>query len=435
MTSPYHSPQRSSLYGDYFFTQPKAPLPPPPPLPQKPQALLKPLTNPLPPIPPKPPALAIVPASRIPLYPASIPLPMASPSSQPPEPIASETVPSPDEKEIKLALTLSASEARKHEQELIYQEEEELARALEESRLLSDSVYSLDEPSPSSSTSPRPPSVDRASISAMKASARPPEGESWLHMITPTASTSSQYSSLNEDVSSSSVNQNESDDNTSEFSRGTANDVQNLHVSRDTVSPTPPLYANIVSNLVRSPLPAPSLSHSTVTPSSSSATSGTFLQSDYTPSSDRVPTPPSLSQTRSSSSEQSPMPPFPQRPSWSSVSSENSASAGRSLGSELVPVSPGYKSSTHPPPSPDPSLGSSASLDPLDEVAEEETDREPGPSTRPVVSLSANHYVEREMLMGICMSPPQSTSRTFLTLLFSFGLYSSSYLDGDAAYG
>lgn len=407
MVSPYHSPQRSSLYGDYFFTQPKVPLLPPPPLPQKPQALLKPLTNSLPPIPPKPPALAIAPASRIPLYPTSIPLPMAGPSCQPSEPMASETV-SPPEKEIERALTLSASEARKREQDLIDQEEEELARALEESRLMSNTVYSLDEQSPSSSTSPRPPSIDRASISAIKGYAHPPEGESWLHMITPTASTSSQYSSLNEDEdfssSHSSINQNESDDDPCDFTRGTPSDVQNLHISRDTLSPTPPLYANIVSNLVRSPLPAPSPSHYTVVATSSSATPSAYLQSDYTPSSDRVPSSPSLSHPQSSSSEQTPMPLFASRPSWSSVSSENSTSAGRSLGSELLPASSGYKSPTHPPASPDLSLGSSASLDPLDEEVEEEGDTEPGPSTRPVVPLSANQYVERDMLIGVCMS-------------------------------
>ena len=402
MASPYHSPQRSSLYGDYFFSQPHVPFSPPPPLPQKPQALPKPLTNPLPPIPPKPPALAIVPASRIPLYPTSIPLPMISPFSQPPDPIASETV--PDEKEIEHALTISVSEARKRE-ELIAQEEEELARALEESRLVSNTVYSFDVHSPSSSASPRSPSIDRASISAIKASAHPPEGESWLHMITPTVSTSSQYSSVNEDFSSlhSSVNQNEPDDDSSDFPRGIANNAQNLHSPRDTLPPTPPLYANVVSNLVRNPLPAPSLSRSTVAPSLSSST---YVPSDYTPSSDRVPGSPSLSLTHSSGSEHSPMPPFTSRPSWSSVSSESSTSIGRSLGSEFLPTSAGHKSPTHPPASPDLSLGSSANLDPLDEEVEEEGDTEPGPSTRPSVPLSANQYVEPEMLMGVCMSRP-----------------------------
>ncbi|KAH0839925.1 hypothetical protein J3R83DRAFT_877 [Lanmaoa asiatica] len=401
MTSPYYSPQRSSLYGDYFFSQPQASLSPPPPLPQKPRALLKPLTNPLPPIPPKPPALAIAPASRIPLYPTVIPLPVVGPSSLPSEPIASETVPPPDEKETEAALTLSASKTRNREQELIAQEDEELARALEESRLLTSSVYSLDEQSP---TSPRPPSIDRTSISAIKGSAHPPEGESWLHMITPTASTSSQDSFLNEDFTSShsSVNKNESDDDPSDFLRGTPNDVQSSHTARDSLSPTPPLYANIVSNLVRSPLPTPSPSHLTVA-SSSPVTPSTYLQSDYTPSLDRVPSSPSLSLTQSSSSEQSPMPPFSSRPSWSSVSSESSTPAGRCLGSELLPASSGYKSPTYQPASPDLSLGSSPSLDPLDEEVEEEADTEPGPSTRPAVPLSANHYVEREMLMGVSL--------------------------------
>lgn len=399
--------QRQSLYGDYFSSQPKQPVASPP-LPQKPQALLKPLTNPLPPVPPKPPALAVSPASRIPLYPDSIPLPMASPSSQSLEPIASETTPSPDEREIELALTLSASEARKRERELIAQEEEELARALEESRLTSSRIYTVDEQAPSSPTSPRSPSIDRASTSAIRASAHPPEGESWLHMITPTVSTSSRYSSLKDDFSSSqsSASHHDSED-PSDPPRGTPNDVQNLRLSRDTLPPMPSLYTNTVSNLVRKPLPTPSPTRSTVTstsPSVPSATSNAYLQSDYTLSSDRVSTSPSLSLTqsrRSSSSEQSPMPPFVSRPSWASVSSENSMSNGLSLGhsNELLPVSPGYRSPTHP--STSPSL-SPVPLDPLGEGVEDESE-EPGPSTRPLVPLSANHYVEREMLMGVCM--------------------------------
>jgi hypothetical protein len=404
MPSPYLSPQRSSLYGDYFFSQPQGPLPPPPPLPQKPQALLKPLTNSLPPIPPKPSALAVVPASRIPLYPTSIPLSMVGPSSHPPEPIASVTVPSPDEKVAELAPTLSPSEVRKREEELIAQEEEELARALEESRLMSNTVYTFDGLSPSSSNSLQPPSIDRTSIPATKASAHPPEGESWLHIITPTTSTSSRYTSVDEESlsSHSSSNQTESDDSSSDFSRGTSKDVQPLYIPRDASSPTPPLYVNVVSNLVRSPLSAPSPNLSTVALPSPSTTSSTYLQSGYTPSSDRVPTSPSLSLTQSSSSEKLPMPPFTSRPSWSSVSSEHSTSAGHSLGSDLLPASSGYKSPTHPSPSPDLSSSSSANLDTLDEGVEEEADTERGPSTRPLVPLSANQYVEREMLMGIC---------------------------------
>ena len=402
MPSPYLSPQRSSLYGDYFFSQPQAPLPIPPPLPQKPQALLKPLTNSLPPIPPKPSALTVAPASRIPLYPTSIPSHMVGPSSHPPEPITSVTVPFPDEKGAELAPTLSPSEARKREEELIAQEEEELARALEESRLLTDTVYNFDEQSPSSSTSP---SVDRASISAIKGSAHAPEGESWLHLITPTAPTSSQHASVDEDFpsSQSSANQIESDDDPSDLPRGAPNDIQNLYTPQDAFSPSPPLYANVVSNLVRNPHSAHSPKHSTVVPPSPSTTSSTYLQSDYTPSSDRVPTSPSLSLTKSSSSEQLPMPPFPSRPSWSSVSSENNSSVGHSLGSDLLPASSGYKSPTHLTASPDLSSSPSVNLDPLDEGDEEEADTEQGPSTWPLAPLSANQYVEREMLMGICM--------------------------------
>ena len=422
------SPQRQSLYGDYFTS------PQPPPLPQKPQALLKSPINPLPPIPPKPAALAIAPASRIPLYPTSIPLPVVSPPSQPPEPIVTEATSPVNQKEVDFALTISASETRKREQELIAQEEEELARALEESRLLSTTTYTLNE---QLSSSLKPPPLDRASISAIRASAHPPEGESWLHLITPTPSTSSQYSSQEGDFSSlrSSVNQDEFDD-PSDFPRETPNDVQTVYMPRDTSSQTPSLYANIASNLARHPLPALSPSNSTITPSSPSATSTTYLQSDYTPSSERVPPSPSLSRSlssKSSSSEQSPMPPFTSRPSWPSASSENSSSAGHSLGSDLVPASSGYKSPTYPSASPDLSSAPLANLDTLDEGAEE-ADAEPGPSTRPVVPLSANQYVEREMLMGVCMSSKVHPASLF-TPSSSCGLQSSGHFDRITAYG
>lgn len=440
MPEPYHSPQRSSLYGDYFFAHPQAPLPlpPPPPLPQKPQALLKPLSSSLPPIPPKPPALAIAPASRIPLYPTSIPLHLVGPSSQPSEPIASETVSLFDEKGVELARKLSASlEAQTREQELIAKEEEELARALEESRLLTSTVYTLDEQSPSSSSSLKPPAVDRISTSAIKTSAHPPEGESWLHLITPTPSTSSPYSAVDEDSPSShsSVNQTGSNDDPSDLPRGTTNDVQSLYTPRDNFSPTPPLYANVVSNLVRSPGSTSSTSRSTVAPSSPSTASSTYPQSDYTVSSDRAPTSPSLSLAQSSSSEQLPKPLFTPRPSWSSVSSENSISVGHSLGGEVPLASTGYKSPTHPSASPDLSCAVSANLDSLDERVEEEADTERGPSTRVVVPLTANHYVEREMLLGICELDSKVHLAPLLTPLFSFGLQSSGHLDGVSAYG
>ena len=401
MPSPYRSPQRSSLYGDYFFSQPPTSLHPPPPLPQKPQALLGPLTNPLPPVPPKPAALVIAPASRIPLYPTSIPLPMMSPFSQPPEPVASETV--PDEKEIERALTLSASEARQREQELIAQEEEELARALEESRLMTNNVYSFDVESSSAPASPTSPTIDQGSISATKASAHPPEGESWLHMITPTTSTASRHSSIHEDLLALpySVNQNGPDDDPSNVAPGTPNSAQSPQSSRDSSALTPPLYANVVSNLIRNPLPAPSLNRSTVPSSPSLATSTTSVPSGLVTPPDRIPASPSLSLTRSSSNEHLPMPPFPSRPSWSSVSSENSTSTGRPLGSELPPTSTGP---LHSPVNPELSLGSSTSLDPLDEEVEEEADTEPGPSMRSTAPLTANQYVEPEMLMGVCRS-------------------------------
>lgn len=414
MASP---PQPSLLYGAYFNSQLPVSIPSPPPLPQKPQALFKPLANSLPPIPPKPPALAIAPACRIPLYPTSIPLPVGGLSPQPPDSVAFETMPTLDKKDIDWALAHSATEARKREQELIAQEEEELARALEESRLLCNCIYSFDEQIPSPSTSLKPPFIDRASITAIKGSAHPPEGESWLHLITPTASTSSQNPSINEDFSSSHpfVNHDESDSDPSKFSRETPNDPQSLYSPRRNSSPIPPLYANAVSDLVRSPPYAPSPTQSTVVPSSPSATSTSFLQSDYTLSSDRIATSPSLTLSSwSSSSEHSSMPSFSPRPSWTSVSSENSSCAGNALGSELLHVS-GHKSPTHLSASPD---LPAASLNPLDERAEEEVDDEPGPSTRPSVPLSANQYVERDLLVGVCTS----RLRARLASLFDLGV-------------
>jgi len=78
-------------------------------------------------------------------------------------------------------------------------------------------------------------------------------------------------------------------------------------------------------------------------------------------------------------------------------------SVGHSLGGEVLP-STGYKSPTHPSASPDLSCAASANLDSLDERVEEEADTERGPSTRLVFPLTANHYVEREMLLGVCES-------------------------------
>ncbi|KAF8450531.1 hypothetical protein L210DRAFT_3386764 [Boletus edulis BED1] len=190
-----------------------------------------------------------------------------------------------------------------------------------------------------------------------------------------------------------------SDDDPSDSSRG-ANDVQTPYTARD-ASPTPPLYANVVSSLIRNPLPALSPSHSAVAPISPSATSFAHLQND--PTSDRVPTSPSLSLALSSSSEQLPVPSFISRPSWSSASSENGTSTGHSLGSDLVPTSSGYKSPTYLSRSPDLSPAPLTNLDPLDERAEGEADTEPGPPTRPAIPLSANQYVEREMLMGVSL--------------------------------
>ncbi|KAF8842697.1 hypothetical protein BDN67DRAFT_965360 [Paxillus ammoniavirescens] len=396
MGSAYHSPHRQSLYGDYFFQQSHPSLAPPP-VPHKPQALVHPLPNPVPPIPPKPTALSSQP--RNPLYPTSIPVPIAGPSSQLVAPEAQSPV---DEKDIALAMALSASEAqaRQREEELFAQEEEELLRALEESRLLSSSMHPFDDPSspqPSSSSSLRPPSIDRASTSAIKGSAHPPEGESWLHLITPTASITSQSSSLDEDLPS--LYPVEDDDESSnepiEPFRPTPSDIRE---ARDTGSLTPPLYANAVSNLIRKPTSVSSTSHSTNGPSSSSTISPAYSPTEYTPPPDRDPSPQFHSPlAQSNGSDASSMPPFVSRSSWTSTTSDGSAPAGRSPGGEHFSPVPGSKSPPRTPASPNLSF---TSLDPL----EEDTEGEEGDgSGRAVSPPSANQYVEPEMLIGVSL--------------------------------
>ncbi|KAJ8590880.1 hypothetical protein M405DRAFT_140760 [Rhizopogon salebrosus TDB-379] len=132
------SPQHTSFYGDYFFSRPH-PISPPPPVPQKPPEMTAPpLPLPRPPVPPRPPLINPVPLPRHPLYPTSIPGPIAGPSSQP---MQTSEEPPTDDKDIALALALSESEARQREENIIAQEEADLMKALEESRL-SDSGYS-----------------------------------------------------------------------------------------------------------------------------------------------------------------------------------------------------------------------------------------------------------------------------------------------------
>jgi hypothetical protein len=430
MGSGYHSPYRQSLYGDYFFPQSHASLAPPP-VPHKPQALVHPLPNPVPPIPPKPMALSSQP--RNPLYPTSIPVPIAGPSSRLVAPLSQSPV---DEKDIALTMALSASEAqaRQREEELFAQEEEELVRALEESRLLSSSMYSLDDPSssqPSSSASLRPPSIDRASTSAIKGSAHPPEGESWLHLITPTASITSQSSSLDEDFPSPYPV--EDDDGSSnepiEPLRPTPSDIRDLQAARDTGSITPPLYANAVSNLIRKPTSVSSTSHSTNAPSSSSTISPTYSHTEYTPPPDRNPSPQFHSPlAHSNGSDASLMPPFVSRSSWTSTTSDGSVPAGRSPGGEhLSPVS-GSKSPPRTPASPNLSF---TSLDPLEEDTEGE---EEDGSVRAVSPPSANQYVEPEMLIGVCMSQPRITVITFSDITISFGFFSAGHFNGTGTH-
>ncbi|KIJ70106.1 hypothetical protein HYDPIDRAFT_104777 [Hydnomerulius pinastri MD-312] len=418
---PYSSPHRSSLYGDYLFSTAAPPVSPPP-LPQKPPTFINtlPTAPAIPPIPPKPQALAISSVQRNPLYPTSIPGfvvgPVAGPSSQPidnVEPIADSPV---DDKDIALAMALSASEARQREEALIAQEEEDFARALEESRLIS-TPYPIDEgPSLPQSyfATHRSLSADRVSTSAIKGSAHPPEGESWLHLITPTAS---QYSSQDSELPSPhsphpSVDRTESINEPNEPAGSTSDDVRDLQFIRDTGSPTPPLYAGVVSNLLNKHPSTSSTIHSPNLPSSSSSiqsfnlpSSSSIISATYPSSEDNDPSSPHPSSiAQSSASDHVPLPPFASRPSWASSNiSEGSGSTGRSSNGELLSPVSGGKSPPGAPASPNLSFVSSASLDPLDEEIEDEDDNAPGQAARPLVPLSANQYVEPEMLIGVSL--------------------------------
>ncbi|OAX44511.1 hypothetical protein K503DRAFT_303704 [Rhizopogon vinicolor AM-OR11-026] len=136
------SPPYTSFYGDYFFTRPHPPLSPPP-LPQKQPGMSAPPPPPplpRPPVPPRPSLTTTVSSSRNPLYPQSIPGPVSGPSSQTMQ--AAEQSPT-DDKDIALALALSASEAHQRDEDISAQEEADLMRALEESRISDISYNSL----------------------------------------------------------------------------------------------------------------------------------------------------------------------------------------------------------------------------------------------------------------------------------------------------
>ncbi|KAH7887613.1 hypothetical protein F5I97DRAFT_859728 [Phlebopus sp. FC_14] len=416
--SPYiSSPNHTSLYGDYFFSPP--PLPPPP-VPHKRLVV----GSPLQPLPPKPTAVNVASPPRNPLYPQSIPVPVAGPSSQPIEPEPRQASPV-DDKDIALAMALSASEARRHEEELLAQEEEELLRALEESRMLS-SVYSVEEgPSaPLASTSFR--SLPVNPVLGTRSAAHPPEGESWLQLTTPTASQDSRYDEAS--FSRAPEEDNElagpADEEffrltNSESLRPTTVDTREFQSVPDTGPPTPPLYAGVVNNLIKKPNSTPPTSHSSVPSNPTlSPPTGSPPQSTQSLGPDGAQYSASLSQTSLGETHApSPIPSSSPRQNRSlSGTSDGSVLTGRAMNSEVVSSVSTNMSPPATPGSPNLSFASSTSLDPLDEGVEEE-ERVQGPS-RPTVPLSANQYVEPEMLMGVSLGfsrPMISTELTPMT--------------------
>lgn len=368
------SPPHTSFYGDYFFTGTPHPMPRPP-VPQKPLGMTAPPTFlPRPPIPPKPSPIAPVSSPRNPLYPQSIPGLIAGPSSQPMQ--AAEESPT-DDKDIALALAISESEARQREEAISAQEEADLMKALEESRI-SDSNYNryaydtlFDERQDGPSSSAQPSTSVSSSpgktflspgATTFQISRHPLEGESFLHMITPT--NSEHYFDRDDSVPQPSIlERQESFQSTTDDSR----------LDRDHSAPTPPLYTSVVS---------------TVKPNSETALSS--LPTEFPPASDLMrPSPahpaPSYPMPSPQLNVNTPeLPPQPRRPSVAHSESSQSILASPPL-----------------------SFGSPSVMDQLDSVDEDLLEEEEGNrgidlNTRSGPVLTANQYVEPEMLMGIC---------------------------------
>lgn len=395
----FASPPHTSFYGDHFFTGTLHPPMPPPPVPQKPLGMTAPPAPlPLPPVPPKPSLIAPVSSPRNPLYPQSIPCPVAGPSSQPMQ--AVEESPT-DDKDIALALAISESEARQREEAISAQEEADLMKALEESRIsdinynryvydtlfderqdFSDGPSSSAQPPPSVSSSPGKTSLGPGAT-RHQISRRPVEGESFLHMITPTTS-EHYYFDRDESVPQPSI---------LERQESSQSMIDDSRLNRDHSSPTPPLYTSVVS---------------TVKSNNDTAMSSSPME--FPRASDL--TRPSPAHPASSCPMSSPklnvnapeLPPQPRRPS----AAHSDSSGGRSSSSDSLPLfSSTAKSSQSTLASPPLSFTSPSVMDRLDSVDEDLLEEEGGdggidPNTRSGPVLTANEYVEPEMLMGIC---------------------------------
>jgi hypothetical protein len=345
--------------------------------------------------------------------------------------------PPTDDKDIALALALSESEARQREENIIAQEEADLMKALEESRL-SDSGYnryvydslfderqdfqegpsSSSQPSASVSSSPGKTFLNPGTISAHSMSRQHSEDESFLHMITPTTS---EYSSDMEDfVHRQSIERQDSSQSAVDDSRS----------NRDYSTPTPPPYADVVSTVKLD-----DDTKSCGTPSSMCSTPVEFPRaSDHVrPSPAPNPAHPYLMSSPQPITPE--LPPQPRRPSL--VHSESSSSSGRSSMSENSLLSFISKSSQSALMSSRVSVGSSYQLDSVDEGMQEDEDDDEGtdPNARPGPALTANQYVEPEMLMGICKYSFSSASPPRLIELCSDGFFTARNLDGIVTYG
>lgn len=415
-TSFLASPPHTSFYGDYIYPR-QSPSSTSPPVPQKPTGITAPFvpTIPRPPVPPKPPLVTTA-SQRNPLYPQSIPGPVAGPSSRP---MPSEEYPT-DDKDIALALALSESEARQREDDILAQEEADLMKALEESRTfanrysryVSDNVFDGHQDSsdgPSISSQPFiPSSLENVLLSPQKHH-KFPEGESFLHMITPTTS----ESFFDEEKS---VHQ------SGEESQESIQFVTDASVSsRENLTPTPPLYNNAVSTILKPNDLSMNAGGGTAGTSTMSSPPGEFCRSSSTdyirplPGQNPVSSHPTSSPQQNLSVAEPPPPPkqsLPRRPSV--ANSESSSLSGRSSSSEQIPslftpATSVQTASTSPPLSFN-LLSHTDILNSVDEdiQEEEEGDEGTGSATRSAPILTANQYVEPDMLMGVSMGfkPP-----------------------------
>ena len=385
-----HFPGRMSLYGDFYFSQPPPPpsLAPPPPLPQRPPTQ----GNPRPPIPPKPTALITPPSQKNPLYPHSIPTSIApGPSSMSPSDLKSL---SPNEdKDFAFALALSAAEANRYDEQLI-ELDEELAKALEESRLISTSFDEDATISPSSHL------MLSAKVTSYPC---PPDGDSWLRMSTPTTPQPGPESMLDDppfwkqpEVPKISSHKNARP--TNDTFQPSCTDTRDSQFPPADPTPASSLYSNVVSNLVTKSTssipssPNPSTVHVPHPPTSPS-----------TISSADTPSEPPESTTEHSISSPKVLINSDRSPSTSSLATKSSYALSTALENNVPLAKPAngdkFSSATSKSPKSPASPDMSAEASHLNLEDDEEDADLPSRLNLP---LSANQYVDAELLMGIC---------------------------------